>query len=281
MQNQKTFIITGGNAGIGKATALSLAGKGLHVVIVSRDPEKGKAALNEIAAGSGSSTVELVTGSLDTIESTKALARIIIEKYPGTSVLINNAGIWMREKIINRDGLEYTFMVNHMAPFILSNLLYDTLKRNAPARIVNVNAALYVFGAFDPEKTPYGKDFSRYKTYMNTKFCNALFTRKFAGMIEGSGITINALHPGVIRTGLVKYPGVRGKLWGLLKQSLPLPEKGAIAPVRLAADPELQHTNGRFFMQSKEMGYIRKAKDDKLAERLWELSAELSGIKGA
>ncbi len=274
----KTYIVTGGNAGIGKAIALSLAKMNLHVVIVSRNAEKGQSALDEIKSASGNKSVEMLQGSLDSIENTKKLASALNERFPTISVLINNAGVWMTEKIITSDGLEYTFMVNHMAPFILSNLLLDTLKRNAPSRIVNVNAGLYVFGKIDLSGTPYGKDFSRTRTYMNTKLCNVLFTREFAKLIEGSGVTINALHPGVINTGLGNRSGFMGSVLRLVKKAWAAPEKGAQAPVWVATAPELEKVNGKFFNVKKEMAYTENAQDDVKSKELYELSLRLAGI---
>lgn len=273
-----TCIVTGGNAGIGKAIATSLAGMKRHVAIVSRNPEKGEAALRDIRKESGNGSVELVVGNLGTIASTKKLAATLIDRFPDASALVNNAGVWMTRRLINEDGLEYSFMVNHLAPFILSNILLPALKRNAPARVVNVNAGLYVFGALDLYKTPYGHDFSRLRTYMNTKLCNTLFTREFAGIIQGSGVTVNALHPGVIRTNLGDTPGVFGFLLRRMKWVMAPPERGARAPVWLATAPELEGVNGKFFMLKKEIKYSENARDPDLAKRLWKLSAELSGV---
>lgn len=273
-----TCIVTGGNAGIGKAIAASLAGMKRHVAIVSRNPEKGEAALRDIRRESGNGSVELVVGNLGTIESAKKLSATLIDRFPDASVLVNNAGVWMTRRLVNEDGLEYSFMVNHLAPFILGNMLFETLKRNAPARIVNVNAGLYVFGALDLARTPYGRDFSRLRTYMNTKLCNTLFTREFAGIIQGSGVTVNALHPGVIRTSLGDTPGVFGALLRLMKQAMAPPEQGARAPVWLATAPELEGVNGKFFMLKEETEYSENARDVDLARKLWKLSAELSGV---
>jgi NAD(P)-dependent dehydrogenase (short-subunit alcohol dehydrogenase family) len=268
----KTCIITGGNAGIGKEIAVSLARMNHQVVIVSRDKNRGEKALADIIKSSSNNSAKLVIGNLDTIRSVKTLAEEIIIKFPGVSILINNAGVWPMEKRINEDGLEYSFMVNHIAPLILSTMLLPQLKKNSPARIVNVSAGLYVNGAVDLDKTPFGSDFSSLKTYMNTKLCNVFFTRKFSKMIEGSGVTINAVHPGVIRTNLGVAKGITGWLLRAVKIFFASPREGAKAPVWLATSEELQKVNGKYFDLMVEKPYTANALNDYLMEKLYQFS---------
>lgn len=276
--DKKTFIITGANTGIGKAIALELARMNHKVIIVCRDNQKGLAALDEIQGISGSSGIELVQGDLSSIKSCRNLAAVLLEKYPGMNVLINNAGVWKTKCELNSDGLETSFMVNHMAPFILSNLLFEQLKRNAPARIVNVNAGLYIKGKLDLEKTPYGKDFTRFSTYANTKLCNVLTTCEMARRIEGSGVTVNAVHPGVINTRLGDSRGLLGFVLRGAKHFWGTPAQGAEAPVWLATEPSLHNTSGKFFLLKNEMELTNAAKDAALSKRLWEFSAKAAGI---
>lgn len=275
---ERTFIITGGNTGVGKAIAVNLARRKHHVVIVSRNPEKGGAALKEIKSLSDNPNVDLIMGDLSTVQATKELAKNILKGFPDLSVLINNAGIWPMKLEINPDGLETAFMVNHMAPFILSNMLLNRLEKNAPSRIVNVNAGLYVFGKLDIEKTPYGKDFGRLSTYMNTKLCNIFFTQRFSEMLRDSGVTINALHPGVIRTNLGDSPGIFGGILKLIKRSMDPPEEGAKPPVWLATCPNLEKTSGKYFELCVEKPYAPNAQNPELRDRLWDLSAGLASL---
>ena len=275
---KKTFVVTGGNAGVGKAIAVELARQKHHVVIVSRNPEKGAAALDEIKRLSDNQKVDLIVGNLSSIQATKDLAKDILKSCPDLTVLINNAGVWPMRLEINPDGLETAFMVNHMAPFILSTMLIDRLKKNAPSRIVNVNAGLYVFGKLDIEKTPYGKDFGRLSTYMNTKLCNIYFTQKFSEMIRGSGVTICAVHPGVLRTNLGDSPGIFGGVLKLLKRSMDPPEEGARAPVWLATCEALGETSGKYFELCVEKPYARNARNPELRDRLWDLSVRLASL---
>ncbi len=276
--NEQTIIVTGGNAGIGKAIVAALAQMQMHVVIVSRDRSKGDATVKDILIANPGASIDLVVGDLGSIQGTRKLADELLERFPAIHVLINNAGVWMTHKEINPDGLEVTFMVNHLAPFLLSNLLLERLKANTPARIVNVNAGLYVNGKLDLEKTPYGQDFSPIGTYANTKLCNVLFTTEFAQRIEGMGVTINAVHPGVIRTNLGVTPGIVGWLLKLVKRSWASPEEGAQAPVWLATDPELAQVNGKYFDLKVQAALSSNACDENLARQLWDFSASLTGV---
>lgn len=274
------YIVTGANAGIGKAIAHTLAGMGRRVVMVSRDPERGRVAAEEVRAGAKGGAVELVVGSLNTVADAKRLAETIRGRYPAIRCLINNAGVWMTKRVLNADGIETTFMVNHLGPFILTNLLLPNLEAGALARVVNVNAGLYVFGRLDLDRTPYGEDFGRFRTYCNSKLANLLFTVELARRLEGKGITVNALHPGVIKTGLAQGDarGALGAAIILWKHFMKTPEDGAAAPVWVATAPELDGVSGRFFFLTKEKDILPKGKDPDAAARLWELSARISGV---
>ncbi len=280
--DRKPYVVTGANAGIGKAISLELAGMGRRVVMVSRDPEKGKAAAEEVRTAARGGTVELVCGSLNTVADAKKLAETIRGRYPEIGCLINNAGVWMTKKVLTADGLEITFMVNHLGPFILTNLLLPALLAGAPARVVNVNADLYVFGRLDLEKTPRGDDFDRFYTYCNTKQANVLFTVELARRLAGKNVTVNALHPGVIRTGLATGDIGGGlaaavQIWKWLMKT---PKQGARAPVWAATALEMAGVTGRYYSLKKEKVIRPKAKDPDLAARLWELSAKLTGVEG-
>ncbi len=280
--NQKPYIVTGANAGIGKAIAQTLAGMGRRVVMVSRDPEKGRAAAEEVRSAPKSGAVELVVGSLNTIDDAKSLAETIRGRYPAIECLVNNAGVWMTRRVLNKDGIETTFMVNHLGPFILTNLLLPALQAAGRARVVNVNAGLYVFGRLDLDRTPYGDDFGRFRTYCNTKHANLLFTVELARRLGTKGVTVNALHPGVIKTGLAQGDarGAMGAAIVIWKHFMKTPEEGAAAPVWVATAPELEGVTGRFFFLKKEKNILKKGKDPEMATRLWELSERLSGVGG-
>ncbi|HOT43600.1 MAG TPA: SDR family oxidoreductase [Spirochaetota bacterium] len=274
------YIVTGANAGIGKAIARKLALMGHQVVMVCRSMEKGEAARAEISAGAPG-PVDLVQGDLADVESVHRLAGELLRRYRRIACLINNAGIWMQRREVNADGLEATFMVNHLAPFILTSLLMPRLRESAPARVVNIGAGLYVFGTADPERTPRGLDFSRSRTYADSKLCSLLVTLETARRIEGTGVTINAVHPGVIRTGLGDAPGPFGFLLRLMKRFAAAPEKGADAPVWLATSPDVDGVNGKFFMLRKEGKLTADARNEDLIKRFWDLSVKLGKLTDA
>lgn len=276
------YVVTGANAGIGKAISMKLSAMGRRVVMVSRDPEKGRAAADEICAVTGNGAVELVVGSLTTVADAVALGAAIRARYPAIGCLINNAGVWMTKRVLNADGIETTFMVNHLGPFILTNLLLPSLTAAGRARIVNVNAGLYVFGRLDLARTPTGEDFGRFFTYCNSKQANLLSTVELARRLDARNVTVNALHPGVIRTGLGQgdTAGILRPAVSAWKRFMKTPEEGAVGPVWVATAPELAGVTGRFFFLTKEKNILPKGKDPDAAARLWDLSARLSGLGG-
>lgn len=276
MGDQRVIIVTGGNAGIGRATAKLLAADGHHVVIVSRDLAKGEEAANAIRSATGNDAIDVVQGNLSSMAETTALADRLLAAYPRIDVLINNAGVWMTQREINADGLEMTFMVNHVAPYILSLRLLDRLKASTPARIVNVNAGLYMKGEMDLTQLPEGKNFSRLKTYMHSKLCNTLFTIELAKRIEGSGVTVNALHPGVINTNLGASRGPLGMLLGFAKRFWGAPEDGAKPIARLATDPSLETCNGKYYDVFEEHTLVGEATKPELATELWDYTETLT-----
>ena len=271
----RVCVVTGGNAGIGKAIVQALAAQQAQVVLVSRDKERGETAVQDICQSLPNAHVELVVGDLGTIATTRQLAHTLLDRYPAIHVLINNAGIWPTKKQLNADGLEQSFMVNHLAPFMLNRLLFERLKASAPARIVNVSAGLYVNGRVDLTKTPYGHDFHPIRTYASTKLCNVLCLPLEAAQLAGSGVTLNAVHPGVINTDLGIMRGPLGWLMKLVKRGWGTPEQGAVAPVWLATAPELASTHGQYFNEKEAIPLAKVAQNAGLAQQLWQLSERL------
>lgn len=277
-ENRRIFIVTGANTGIGYAVAEQLAALEHGVVVVSRNLQKGKDAVEAIRTATGNTAVELVQGDLSSVAGVRELAQRLLDTCPRIDALINNAGIWPTKRELNPDGYEMAFMVNHLAPFQLSHLLLDRLKESAPSRIVNVNAGLFVKGEVDMDKLPTGENFHRFKTYMHTKLCNVYFTLDMAQRLEGSGTTVNALHPGVIRTNLGDAPGLLGSLVKFAKRFWSTPEEGARPIVHLATDPIFEETTGKYYNIEEEFDIPENAKDPKIAQVLWEFSAKATGV---
>ncbi|MBK8905758.1 MAG: SDR family NAD(P)-dependent oxidoreductase [Anaerolineaceae bacterium] len=274
----RVCVVTGGNAGLGRAIVRALAQQEAHVVMVSRDKVRGETAVQELCQTNPKAHIDLVVADLSTVATTRQLAQKLLDCYPRIHVLINNAGVWPTRKEINADGLEQGFMVNHLAPFMLNQLLQDRLKASAPARIVNISAGLYVNGRVDLSKTPYGHDFHPMHTYASTKLCNVLCLPLEAARLAGSGVTINAIHPGVFNSQLGAMRGPLGWLMKLVKRSWPPPEQSAAAPVWLATAPELAATHGQYFNEKEAIPLAEVAQNAELAQQLWQLSTTLSQL---
>ncbi|MEU0480402.1 SDR family NAD(P)-dependent oxidoreductase [Streptosporangium sp. NPDC006013] len=257
-----TVVITGGNRGIGLATAEEFARRDHRVVIVARNP----AAAGE-AARLGA---DLVAGDLSTLKGVRAVAEALAGTCPRLDVLVHNAGVWPSARRLTEDGFEESFAVNHLAPFLLNHLLEDRL-----ARVVQVTAGLYVKGRADLVRTPAGTDFSPLRTYADTKLCNLALMPLWAERWKPRGITIDAVHPGVIRTGLGDRGGPVGVLLKTAKLLWKAPADGAAPVVRLALD---QAGTGRYFDVDRELPLASVAADLAWAGKLWTQAAELTGV---
>ncbi|WP_218011056.1 SDR family NAD(P)-dependent oxidoreductase [Herbidospora mongoliensis] len=254
-------VVTGGNRGIGYAVCAELARQGHRVVVVARDAAAGERAVRSLPG-----EVTLVQGDLSTVAGMWALAERLRSACPEIDVLVHNAGLWPSKLTLTSDGLEEAFAVNHLAPFTLNRLLEGHLKR-----VVQVSAGLYVKGRADPDRTPYGKDFHPLRTYADTKLCNVLTLRPFAERWQARGLTIDAVHPGVINTGLGARGGPVGLLLKVAKRFWKTPAQGAEPVVALTA----KSTSGRYYDERDE---IEMTTDPALGLRLWEQAEKLSGV---
>ena len=218
-----------------------------------------------------------VAGDLASAREIRAAAAALLQACPRIDVLIHNAGLWPSRLERNEDGLEHAFVVNHLAPFLLNHLLEARLVEGQ-SRVVQVSAGLYVKGRPDPARTPTGEDFHPLGTYPTTKLCNLLLVPRFADRWRALGVTSNAVHPGVIRTGLGDRGGVLGYLLRAVKRLWKSPEEGARPVVRLALDPALAGVTGKYFHLEEEAPLQPVARDEALAARLWRQARELSGL---
>jgi NAD(P)-dependent dehydrogenase (short-subunit alcohol dehydrogenase family) len=268
-------VVTGGGSGLGRAISEALARAGHRVVLLCRDPQRGERARAEIAAGTGNPAIELVLGDLAERAATRAAAGTLRERYGRIDVLVHNAGIWPTRLERTEEGLERSFAINHLAPFILNAALEDRLASGS--RVVQVTAGLAVKGRVDLARTPSGADFDRFRTYANTKLCNLLCTGELARRWADRGIAVDAVHPGVVRTKLGDISGPLGLLLRLIKRRWAPPEVGALGPVRLATDPALTGVTGRYYDQLAETPWPEPARDPALARALWERSVEYAG----
>jgi NAD(P)-dependent dehydrogenase (short-subunit alcohol dehydrogenase family) len=275
----RTCVVTGASSGIGRAVAMALARRGLRVVIVCRDRARGEAALGAIAAGGhpDDPAPALIVADLATLAGMRDAADGILTACPRLDVLVHNAGVWPVRRERTDDGLEVGFAVNHLAPFVLNQLLGDRL-RQGRARVVQVSAGLYVRGRVDLERTPTGDDFTLFGTYATSKLCNLIATLELASRLEADGVTVNAVHPGVVRTKLGALPGPAGVALRAVKLLWASPAKGAEGPVRLAVDPALGAVSARYFDRLRETPVDARAADPALASALWRRSLELARL---
>ena len=268
--------MTGANSGIGFAIAEALAEQGHSVVMVCRDRQRGDAArMREQANAVPSATVELVAGDLSTIASTELAATAIAAACPRPDVLVHNAGLWPTRRQRNAEGFELAFAVNHLAPFVLTRRLLPLLQESGDARIVQVTAGLYPTGRIDLVRTPSGADFGMMKTYANTKLWNLLATLELARREADSGLSVVAVHPGVIRTGLGEQGTRLAPLMRLAKRRWDPPAVGARGPVKAALDPGLRGVKGVYLNEVERAQLDPVAQDEQLAGQVWTRTEEL------
>ncbi len=281
MQN-KTCLITGTSTGIGKAIALGLAKMGAKVVMVCRSRERGQMVLAEIKRESGNHSVDLLLADLSSQASIRQLVAHYKTEYPSLHVLINNAATIPQERIVTDDSLETQFAVNHLGYFLLTNLLLDLLKSSAPARIVNVSSQAHrgVSIQFDDLQSEHS--YSPRRVYARTKLANVLFTYELTRRLHGTHLTVNCVHPGVIATKLLgDYVGVPKALQFVTRIAGISPEKGALSPLYLASSPDLEGITGQYFVNRKEVRSSSVSYDRTAARRLWQVSAQLTGLPEA
>ena len=275
----KTVLITGGNSGIGKATATELAQKEFQVVFVARNREKAEAAKKEIIAFSKNVNVDYIIADLTSKKSVRQCVDIFKKSYSKLDVLINNAGVCLPEKRITKDGLEESFQINHLSPFMLSNLLLDYLKKSDNPRIINVSSTAHKSGKFDPENLQSEKKFGPFSTYSDTKLLNILFTIELARRLKDDGITVNALHPWVVNTNFAgEFKGFFGVLGKIFKPMLISPKKGSATSVYLASSGDVRNVTGKYFAKCKPVETKNVYITPDNCKILWEKSLELSGL---
>jgi len=277
----KICMVTGANSGIGKATALGLAQMGATVVMVCRDRARGEEARSEITTKSKNNAVDLLLADLSSQQSIRQLVGNFQHHYTHLHVLINNAGATFpgrrRETV---DGLEMTFAVNYLAPFLLTHLLLDLLTASAPARIVNVSSDSHRSGSIQLDDLQAEKLYRPMRTYPQAKLAVVLFTYELARRLQGTGVTANCLHPGFVATNFAQSdgePAVRPlvKLIGSFGTS---PEKGAKTSIYLASSPDVEGVTGTYFVKSMPKRSATISYDESLQRQLWEQSAKLVNV---
>ena len=275
----KTVLITGGSRGIGKATALALAAMGARVAIAGRDRPRTEDAAREVRTiGGGQPDVFVMDLSVQS--EVRRLAAEALQALEKIDVLVNNVGGYWDTRRVTADGLEHTFALNHLAPFLLTNLLLDRLRQSAPSRVVTVSSNAHRLGRIDFDDLQGERSYSGARAYNQSKLANILFTYELARRVPATAVTANALHPGVVRTsfGAEDPRGFQRLLAPVLLPLMKTPARGAATSVHLASAPELEQVTGRFFVDSKPRRSSERSYDEADADRLWRVSAELVGL---
>ena len=279
----RVCVVTGASSGIGKATSVALAGLGATVVLVCRDQSRGEAALTDVAAAAASTTgsegqPSLELADLSSMEQIRALAAKLA-RLPRLDVLINNAGLVVARRQLTADKFELTLAVNHLAPFLLTNLLRPKLEASAPARVVTVSSIAHRAAVPRLDDLHSERRYLAMLAYANSKLANVLFTRELARRLDGSGVTANCLHPGTVHSRF-GHTGAHWLRFGLAIGGgmLRTPESGARTVVYLASAPEVAEQTGGYYVSARLRKPSRRARDDQLARELWAISARLTGL---
>jgi retinol dehydrogenase 14 len=278
----RTVLVTGGTGGIGKATALGLALLGAHVAVTGRDAVRTGEAAREIRAVTGA-PVDAFVADLSAQDDVRRLAEEALDRLDRLDVLVNNVGGYWNTRHVTADGLERTFAVNHLAPFLLTHLLLPRLRHAGSARVVTVSSNAQAMGRIDVEDLMGSRSYSGARAYNQSKLANVLFTYELARRLRGTGVTANALHPGVVRTSFGSDdPGrLQRVAVPLLRPFMRTPEQGAATSVLLASSPALEQVTGRFFVDGRPRRSSPRSYDEATATRLWDVSSELVGLAPA
>jgi len=271
MMKGRICLITGATSGIGKETALALAKLGATIVFTARDIKKGEEIRDQLRALSRNEMIEVLECDLSSLRSVRDCCDRFRSKYDRLHVLINNAGTWEKERKLSKDGIENTFAVNHLTPFLMTNLLLDIMKKSTPARIISVSSGLHG-GTIDFDDVEFKRRFRGMSAYRQSKLADILFIKELAMRLQGTGVTANCLMPGFVATGLSRNSGAISRAFVKILASSP--EKGAETPIYLASSPEVESVSRECFRKKRIANTSRESNDLVLASKLWDLSVK-------
>ncbi len=271
----KVALVTGANSGTGKWTAINLARQGATVIMLCRNQERGMEAFNEVKNITHSDKIDIMFCDLASMASIRSFAKAFKKKYTRLDVLVNNAGVVLPGRRVTEDGFELQFGVNHLGHFLLTNLLLDLIIASAPARIVNVASGAHTIGDIHFNDIDLRKNYSIIKAYSRSKLANILFTYELAMRLNGTGVTVNALHPGAVASqmGINRDTGFGKLITKTLKPFFLTPEEGAQTAIYLASSKEVEGVNGRYFYKKQPISSSEKSYNKQIAKKLWYISS--------
>jgi retinol dehydrogenase 14 len=278
----KTVLITGGTGGIGRAAAIGLSSMGARVGITGRDRARADRAAEAIVRASGNPEVDVFVADLSSQAEVRRLAAEVLAAYPRLDVLLNNVGGFWSHRHVTADGLEHTFALNHLAPFLLTSLLAERLIASAPARVVTVSSGAQGMGKIHFDDLMGERTYAGQTAYNQSKLANVMFTYELARRFEGTGVTATVLHPGMTNTAFSSEDPSRvfAPLVAVMRPFMKSPERGADTPVYLASSPEAEGISGRYFANRQPKKSNKSSYDTEATARLWRVSADLVGLAG-
>jgi NAD(P)-dependent dehydrogenase (short-subunit alcohol dehydrogenase family) len=277
----RTAVVTGATSGIGTATALGLARMGARVVAVGRSRERAEQTRERIVRESGNREVEIALADFSSLDQVRGLGAEILKRCPQLQLLVDNAGLLQLRRSVTVDGFETTFAVNHLAHFLLTRILLERLIASAPSRIVVVSSEAHRFGELDLDDLQSERGYAAMRVYGRSKSANLLFATALARRLEGTGVTVNSVHPGAVSTrlGQSNLPAPLARVLSLpLRLLLRSPARGAETSLYVATSPELEGVSGRYFADCREKRPAPAAVDPERAERLWRMSEAMCGL---
>jgi NAD(P)-dependent dehydrogenase (short-subunit alcohol dehydrogenase family) len=276
----KTVVITGASSGIGLEAALGLAKLGARVVMVSREKQRGLEAVEYVKTNSGNKAVDLLLTDLSSLKNVRKLASDIKKKYKKLDVLLNNAGGVFGKRALTPDGFEWTFALDHLAPFLLTNLLLPLLKKSGNSRVVTVASMAHMMGHINFDDLMAEKKYAEMGAYSQAKLANVLFASELARRLKGTKVTSNSLHPGVVHTKFAQSGGaLSGFFYNVFGFLMETPAQGARTSIYAASSPEMEGVTGKYLSACKITNPTAEARDEAVAKRLWDVSAKLVGLK--
>ena len=276
----KVCMVTGATSGIGQVTAAALAAQGAHMIVVGRNRAKAQQVVGEIRRQSGNDAVWYLLADFSDLQQVRELAAAFSAQYSQLDVLVNNAGTYFNTRHPAPGGVEMTFHVNHLAHFLLTNLLLDTLTASAPARIVNVTSRAHEYDNMDFDDLGFERSYFGMKAYARSKLANLLFTYELARRMAGSGVTVNAVHPGGVATDIwrTNFPVLGPAIKWVMSLFALTPEEGADTLIYLASSPDVEGVTGKYFVEREAIASSPLSYDEQVAARLWAVSEQLTAL---